>query len=81
MKKLIFIFILTVMGVNIAHAKGGGHASGHATVASHMMVHGSSHQPDKLTGRKMTKNESITVFVTFFTFLIIAGASMAWSDE
>jgi hypothetical protein len=90
MKKLIFIFILTVMSVNVAHAKGGGgggHASSHATmahatVASHMMAHGSSnHQPDKLTGKKLTKEESITVFVTFFTFLIITGFAVAWSGE
>jgi hypothetical protein len=87
MKKLIFIFILTVMSVNVAHAKGGGgHASSHATmahatVASHMMVHGSGHQPDKLTGKKLTEEESITVFVTFFTLLIITGVAVAWSGE
>lgn len=83
MKKLLLILIITLSTLNIAHAKGGsvGHATmAHATNASHMMVHGSSHQPDKLTGRKLTKEEGITVFVTFFAFLITAGVSMAWSD-
>lgn len=84
MKKLLLILIITLSTLNIAHAKGGsvGHATmAHATVSSHMASHGSSnHQPDKLTGKKLTKEEGITVFVTFFTFLIIAIVSMAWSD-
>ena len=54
----------------------------HATTASHMMVHGSSnHQPDNHAGKKLTKEEGITVFVTFFTFLIITGFAVAWSGE
>ena len=88
MKKLMLILALTVMSVNVANAKGGaGHASSHATMAhattaSHMMVHGSSnHQPDNHAGKKLTKEEGITVFVTFFTFLIITGFAVAWSGE
>ena len=84
MKKLMLILALTVMSVNVANAKGGsvGHATmAHATTASHMMVHGSSHQPDNNTEKKLTKEEGITVFVTFFTVLIIAGVSMARSGE
>ena len=95
MKKLMLVLVLTVMSVNVASAKGGsvGHATmahasvGHATMAhasgaSHMMVHGSSnHQPDNHTGKKLTKEESITVFVTFFTFLIITGFAVAWSGD
>jgi hypothetical protein len=85
MKKLMLILALTVMSVNVANAKGGavGHATmAHATTASHMTVHGSSnHQPDNHAGKKLTKEEGITVFVTFFTFLIITGFAVAWSGE
>ena len=85
MKKLMLVLVLTVMSVNVASAKGGsvGHATmAHASGASHMMVHGSSnHQPDNHTGKKLTKEESITVFVTFFTFLIITGFAVAWSGD
>ena len=85
MKKLMLVLVLTVMSVNVASAKGGsvGHATmAYATTASHMMVHGSSnHQPDNHTGKKLTKEESITVFVTFFTFLIITGFAVAWSGD
>jgi hypothetical protein len=84
MKKLMLILALTVMSVNVANAKGGavGHATmAHATTASHIMAHGSSHQPDNHTEKKLTKEEGITVFVTFFTFLIITGFAVAWSGE
>ena len=86
MKKLMLILALTVMSVNVASAKGGsvGHATmAHATVASHMTVHGSSNnQPDNLTGRKMTENETIGGTIIFFAFVIIVfGAAVAWSGE
>ena len=85
MKRLLIILVITLCSITTAHAKGGsvGHATmAHATTASHMTSHGSSnHQPDNHTGKKLTKEEGITVFVTFFTFLIITGFAVAWSGE
>lgn len=85
MKRLLIILVITLCSITTAHAKGGsvGHATmAHATTASHMMVHGSSHQPDNLTGRKMTENETIGGTIIFFAFVIIVfGAAVAWSGE
>ncbi len=78
------------MSVNITFSKGGGghggsHSSGiaHATAASHFIAHGSSSNPgnQNLTGRKLTENESLGVFITLFTFIVIGITAMAWSGE
>ena len=80
MKKLMLALVLTVMSVNVASAKGGTMA--HAATVSHMTAHSSSDQPDNLTGRKMTENETIGGTIIFFAFVIIVfGAAVAWSGE
>jgi hypothetical protein len=80
MKKLMIALMLTVIA-GAAEAKGSAGIA-HATVASHIPAHVSSHQTAQAyVGEPLSNKAQITIAATILGFFVIGITAVIWSGE